>query len=81
MLKIPSTFMTNSAPLTEEEFVKINVPVEKSSCRNSLTSHSLSALETTLLPNRLHQCLTQILYNSSFIFIYSMCYNCVVLFH
>jgi hypothetical protein len=40
----------------------------------------MSALETTLLPKRLQQCLTQILCNPSFNFIYCMCHSCVVLF-
>jgi hypothetical protein len=41
---------------------------------------SVSALETTLLPKRLQQCLTQILCSPSFNFIYGMCHSCVVLF-
>jgi hypothetical protein len=41
----------------------------------------VSALETTLLPKRLQQCLTQILRNTSFNSIYCLCHSCVVLFH
>jgi hypothetical protein len=41
----------------------------------------VSALEKTLLPKRLQQCLTQILFNPSFNFMYYMCNSCVVLFH
>jgi hypothetical protein len=42
--------------------------------------HEMSALEKTLLPKRLQQCLTQILSNPSFNFTYCMCHSCVVLF-
>jgi hypothetical protein len=40
----------------------------------------LSALETTLLPKRLQQCLTHNPWYHSFNLIYYMCHSCVVLF-
>jgi hypothetical protein len=41
MLKLPST-LPNSAPLSDEEFVTINVPIERSARGNNLTSHAHS---------------------------------------
>ncbi|PLW51484.1 hypothetical protein PCASD_00272 [Puccinia coronata f. sp. avenae] len=57
MLKLPSTLPTSS-PLSEEEFVSINIPIEKSSRGNVLTSHAHSVPNSSTPPSNRQRLVT-----------------------